>query len=175
MQCADITTDSHQIDQLDEEIEIEFQNEMTPPKTPASPPGPPAPSPPLWSQQDFNFYTNLIQEQLTQLENIVMGPHIITVDGVQHLRPYTGQNWRDRLNQLLFETRIPFFWILRCVPEEDDEEFDNDSSEYSEYEPDNDCPQRVHIYLISHDVETQVHHILENHLKNEYDNIVYLT
>ncbi len=187
MNCIDDSKDSFQSQTIEnprnqlepieenEEITTECEYEITPPSTPPSPPGPPPPPSPHWTQQDFNFYTDLIQEHLNKLENIVKGPHIITVNGIQQLRPYSGQNWRDKLNQLLFETRIPFFWIIECSPEEENEEVENDVNECSPYEPDKNCPHSVHIHLISHSVENKVYEILENYFQNEYDNVVYIT
>jgi len=173
----------------------EFDNEDTPPPSPPSPPspppsppsppGPPASPSPLWNQQDFNFYTHLLQNQLTELENIVIGPHIIVIDGIQHLRSYTGQNWKDRLNLLLFEARIPFFWIIDIIPDddddgegehdvqhEDDEEFENEQPPHGSRNNEN--PHRVRMYLINHHVKTRIFSILNTYLNHEYNNIVYL-
>jgi len=86
-----------------------IEDELTPPPSPPSPPGPLPPSPPLWNQDDFNFYTNLLQLQITELENKIIGPHIVCIAGIQHLRPMSGQNWNDKIRHLLFEAEIPFF------------------------------------------------------------------
>lgn len=153
----------------------EIENELTPPPTPPSPPGPPAPQSPLWSQQEFNFYTNLIQNHLTELEKIVIGPHIIFMDGIQHLRSQTGQNWKDKLHYLLYEARIPFFWVLDIVPDDYEETTEHFRFEEEEEDPHyEESPHRVRLYLISHHVKTKVLNILNNYLRNEYNNIVYI-
>jgi len=158
-----------------EDIE-EIQDEITPPASPASPPGPPAPPSLLWNQTDFNFYTTMIQKHLAEIEKVVMGPHIIFIEGIQHLRPLTGQNWKDRINYLLFETRIPFFWILECVPDDEvlNEDESPEESDYPTHDTNIDCPQRVRLYLISYHVKTKIFHILKNFLRDEYNNVVYL-
>jgi hypothetical protein len=150
-----------------------FDDEITPPPSPPSPPAPPPPPSPLWTQQDFDFYTTLIQKQLTDLETIIIGPHIIYIDGIQHLRPCAGQNWKDKLNSLLFEARIPFFWILDCIPDNQNEDPTNNEDEGIENENENE-PRRVRMSLISHDVKNKVFQILNVFLRNEYNNIVYL-
>jgi len=152
----------------------EGHDDITPPSSPASPPKSPAPpSSPLWTQQEFNFYHNQLQNQISQLEQIVIGPHVIIIHGIEHLRPHTGQNWRDKLNYLLFESRIPLFWVLDCVPDQDDEdqEFD-DKNPFLTSTHDN--PSRVRMYLIGHHVKNKIFDILTNFLQHEYNNIVYL-
>ena len=156
-------------------------NEISPPATPPSPPGPVAPAAPLWTQQDFNFTVNRIQNHLDQIEKIVIGPHIILIEGIQNLRRHTGSTWRDRVHQLLYEARIPYFWVLHCVPDDDDnvnEEINNDQDEnddeYSDHIPTTNCPHRIRMYLISHHVKSKVYHMLKSFLKNEYNNIVHM-
>jgi len=168
-QPIDIPTDH--IDSLEDIFDRAiFDNEITPPPPP-SPPAPHPPPSPLWSQQDFNFYTTLIQKQLIDLETIIIGPHIIYIDGIQNLRPCACQNWKDKLNSLLFEARIPFFWILDCIPDDENKDPTNNEDEGIENE---DRPHRVHMSLISHDVKNKVFQILSVFLRNEYNNIVYL-
>jgi len=183
-----------EIEEMQEVQEIQNERSITPPISPPSPPGPPEPPSPLWTQKDFNFYTNVIQSHLDKLENIVMGPHIIFINGIQHLRSNTGQNWKERFHRLLFECGIPFFWILNCMSDDDDDNDDNDYNDNDNdnndnYDYDNDydynydyenneeneiCPQRIRIYLISHDVKNKVLNMLNSYLRNKYNNIVYL-
>lgn len=183
MQSLNNMNQLESIDEIEEIEEIEeteqsenFENhDITPPLTPPSPPGPPAPPSPLWTQQDFNFYTSLIQSHLNKLENIVIGPHIILINGIQHLRPRFGQTWKSRLNHLLFEARIPFFWIIDILPDndDDDEGIDNDENNYDNEENQRD-PYRVRMYVINHHVKIKVLDLLNTYLRMEYDNIVYL-
>jgi len=154
-----------------EEIENE---EIAPPPSPPSPPAPPPPPSPLWSQQDFIFFTDRIQKQLTELEKTVIGPHIIIIDGIQHLRPHTGQHWKDKIYHLLFETRIPLYWILDCIPNEENVEIKDEGFEDEFHMPNNVSPHRVCMYLLNHHVKAKVFNILNTFLKNEYDNVVYV-
>jgi hypothetical protein len=149
-----------------------IEDELTPPPSPPSPPGPLPPSPPLWNQDDFNFYTNLLQLQITELENKIIGPHIVCIAGIQHLRPMSNKNWNDKICHLLFEAKIPFFWILECIPDNGDA---NEDEGFEDNQP-NDAthPQRVHIYTINHHVKAKIRNNLNLYLTNEYKNIVYI-
>ena len=145
------------------------ENELTPPSTPPSPPGPPAPIPTVWTQDDFKFYLKSIQKEQKELENIAIGDQIITLNNIQHLRPQTGQNWQQRINHLLFETRIPIFWVIQFVPIEENEEENNEN-----YETEDPYPRRINIFCINYQVKKRILEILENFFLNEYDNIVYI-
>lgn len=143
----------------------EFNDEITPPQSPPSPPGPPAPQAPLWNQEDFNFHINMVLTHLAKLENKVMGPHIICIDGIQHLRPHTGQHWQDKLHYLLFETKIPYYWIIDCIPDDDDGTPEDEGIE-------DDQPSRVHMYIINHHVKNKIFTILSHFIRDEYNNKV---
>jgi len=136
-----------------------------------------------------NVYQHLenLQNDLTTLEQLVTGPSIIYIEGVHHLRSNTGQNWEEKLNHLFFEAKIPFFWILDFIPDDEDDDNDNDDDDENEKpvndekanDPNsshstNDAPRRVRLYLINNHVKNKVLFTLRNYLRTEYDEIVYL-
>jgi hypothetical protein len=158
-----------------EQYEEFMHNYITPPATPPSPPGPPPPYSPLWNQDDFEFHINKIQTQIDELEHKVMGPHIITINEIQNLRPHVLQNWKPKLNRLLFEAKIPFFWILDCVPHPDENREIIGSSANDEGFVDNiHQPTRILIYLLNHHVQMKIFNVLNTYLSMEYNNITYL-
>jgi len=176
-------------DNVYQHLENPIVDEITPPPTPPSPPAPPAPPAPLWTRQDFEFHIDMIQNDLTTLEQLVTGPSIIYIEGVHHLRSNTGQNWEEKLNHLFFEAKIPFFWILDFIPDDtEDDDNDNDDDDGENEKPvndekandpnsshsTNDAPRRVRLYLINNHVKNKVLFTLRNYLRTEYDEIVYL-
>jgi hypothetical protein len=156
-----------------EHYEDFMHNYISPPATPPSPPGPPPPYSPLWNQDEFEFHINRIQTQLEELDHKVMGPHIITINGIQNLRPHVLQNWKTKLNRLLFEAKIPYFWILDCVPHPD-ENHESINSDDESFVDDIQHPTRVYIYLLNHHVHMKVYNVLNTYLNVEYNNITYL-
>ena len=148
----------------------------SPPPSPPSPPGHagPAPPAPLWNQEDFLCTITRIHNHLSTIEKIVIGPHFLFIDGIQNLDRRTTTLWRDRVHQLLFEAKIPLYWILRFVPEFDEENHDNTRNEDEVDYPYPRYPHRVRLYLISHHVKNRVYNMLKSYLKNEYNNLVHM-
>ena len=161
------------------EQEEEYRNIPPPsyPSPPPSPPGPVAPPAPLWNQEDFICSITRIHNHLSIIEKIVIGPHVLYIDGINNLKRRPTTNWRDRIYQLLFEAKIPFFWVLRFVPDEYDntmEENKENESDFSNRASNINYPHRIRLYLISHHVKNKVYFILKSFLKNEYNNIVHM-
>jgi hypothetical protein len=148
----------------------------SPPPSPPSPPGPagPAPPAPLWNQEDFLCTITRIHNHLSTIEKIVIGPHFLLIDGIQNLNRRGTTRWRERVHQLLFEAKIPLYWILRFIPEYDEENNDNKQPEDVVDYPYPVYPHRVRLYLISHHVKNKVYYMLNSFFKNEYNNIVHM-
>ena len=166
-------THSHENMEINDLLEEFTNHHVTPPPSPPSPPGPPPPLSPAWNQADFDFHINRIQAQLAELEHKVMGPHIITINGIQNLRPHVKTNWKPKLNRLLFEAKIPYFWILDCAPHPDENYEDADPSDEGLVD-DIQQPSRIIMYLLNHHVQIKIFNTLNTYLTEEYNNITYL-
>jgi hypothetical protein len=177
--CIQLQNSEHHIFNHLEPIE-EIENGFNTPSWTTPDPPPPSHHRP---QEDFLFYANLIQRHLTVLEKIVIGPHVIVMNEIHHLRPNPWVNhWKGKLSRLLFETRIPFFWVIDCFPADihsynsafENKFLEHKFHESSHHSQENYYPQRVQINLICHDVRTKVYDILNSYLKTDYNNMVYL-
>jgi hypothetical protein len=141
--------------ELDEFSESELEEMSPPPPSPVPSPPPPPPTSQPMSIRDHIYQ---LQEQVELLEKIIMEPQIISITGVNNLRSETGRNWNDRLNLLFFEAKIPMFWILKILPDEDHPE----------------DPNLVYVHLINDTVKDQVIVTLNAYLNEEYNRTVYI-
>jgi len=124
--------------------------------SPVASPPPPPPMPPTDLGIRFQIYK--LQEQVELLEQIISEPQIIAVTGIQNLKQETGQSWKDRLIALLFEARVPYFWAIDIVPN-DDNHVD---------------PNLAYIYFINHQTKNEAIKCLTEFLASDYDNRVYI-
>lgn len=155
--------------------------EISPPQSPPSPPGPVPPPAPRWTQEDFNCAISRINNHLSYIEKIVIGPHVLIINGINNLQHRAHTLWRERVYQLLFEAKIPFFWILRFVPDDNDYDFDHTMEEnkendenYANHASYTSYPPRIRMYFISHQVKDKVFFTLKSFFKNKYNNIVHM-
>ena len=163
----EILETNEEVEEIGELEEIE--DEGSPASSPMVPPPPSSPTSTNWLQHDFDFFTNLIENHLTHLEKVIKGPHIIVINNPQHLRPINEQNWKEKINRLLFEMRIPYDWVIDCLPA-NSRNIDNDDN-CLEHE-DSHYPHCVEMFLSDHAVKVHVFKVLDLYLKNEYNNIV---
>jgi hypothetical protein len=139
----------------------QFANASTPPSPPTSPPtAPPSPPPPppLPTLPSLHYELHQLQEQIEVLEKLIMEHQLISITGISHLKSEMGQNWKDKVYTLFFEARIPLYWILDIVPDEDN--------------PDE--PDIVYVYFINYHVKNKVNEILPFYLENHYNNNVLI-
>lgn len=157
--------------------------EISPPQSPPSPPGPVAPPAPRWTQEDFNCALSRINNHLSYIEKIVIGPHVLIINGINNLQHRAHTLWRERVYQLLFEAKIPFFWILRFVPDDNDYDYDygqtmeenkENNENYANHALYTSYPPRIRLYFISHHVRDKVFFTLKSFFKNKYNNIVHM-
>jgi hypothetical protein len=145
---------------IDEHLQYTMKDAITPPTSPQLPSPPPAPySSAVLYQQSMRHEIYQLQIQLRELEMIVTEPFIIYINGIQNLKPETGNNWNERMFHLFYIARIPLFWILDLVPD-DNENYIN--------------PDSIKLYVISYQVKIKITDIINDFLVTEYNNIVYI-
>jgi|LakMenE09Jun09ns_1017247.scaffolds.fasta_scaffold00049_11 hypothetical protein len=138
-----------------------IEDTVTPPTSPQHPSPPPAPfSAAVLYQQSMRQEIYQLQIQLKELEMIVTEPFVIYITGIQNLNLETGNNWNERIFHLFYVARIPLFWILDLVPDDNEENYLN--------------PDSIKLYVISYQVKIKVTNILNDFLITEYNNIVYI-
>jgi hypothetical protein len=141
------------------------------PPSPRSTPSPPAPLPPpapLWTPQIMKEHMNRIMKKLQKIELKVTEPHIISIQGIQHLHPQNLTQWKERLQILLFENKIPLFWILDVIPDYENDNINDDDDD------DDDNPNLVHLYTLNHAVKVKIINILKQYLFVQYNDLVYI-
>jgi hypothetical protein len=98
-----------------------------------------------------------LQEQMELLEKIISEPQILTISGVHNLKTEIAQNWKDKVYNIFYEARIPLFWILDILPDED-----NITN-----------PDLIYVYFINFQVKEKVKENLENYLSTVYNNKIF--
>ncbi len=132
-------------------------DEPSPPAVtpPLSPPTPTSPEPTL-SSLLIDIYR--MQDQLEVLEKIVTEPQIISLVGIQELNIELGHTWKDKLHTLLFQAHVPHFWIVKVVPDEDNQDY----------------PNIVYLYCLNHHVKDKIKDSLRQFLELYYNNVYLL-
>jgi hypothetical protein len=77
--------------------------------------------PPKPSLDDISLRLQILAltEQLELLESITKGDCTIGISNISNLRnPENSNSWEDRIYGLLFDSEIPFAWVLEIIPTE---------------------------------------------------------
>jgi hypothetical protein len=77
--------------------------------------------PPKPSLDDISLRLQILAltEQLELLESITKGDCTIGISNISNLRnPENSNSWEDRIYGLLFDSKIPFAWVLEIIPTE---------------------------------------------------------
>jgi hypothetical protein len=141
------------------------RDEITPPTSPPLPMPPPPPAP-LWTPQTMKIHMDHLLQKLQEIDMKVTEPQIISIIGVQHLHPkenFHDSMWEERLHVLFFESKIPLFWILDAVPDEDEDDDDDPND-----------PNIVHLYALNHHVKKKIMDTLQQYLPTMYGNSVHI-
>jgi hypothetical protein len=153
-----------------EDFDDQLEDAITPPPslpTPSPPPEPSSPTLACASIRGINKEIYDLKIQLRELEMIVTEPNIIVITGVRNLKIHTGINWHERMCSLLQSARIPIFWILDMIPDDEHSIYDLHSRSIV-------FPETVRLYVISYQVKQKIIAVLNDYLFGEYNNAVYL-
>ena len=101
---------------------------------------------------------SILQDQVDILEKLISQPQIISLSGIQNLKIELTQHWKNKVYNLFYEARIPLFWILDILPDEDDPV----------------DPNIIYVYFINYQVKNKVQNTLEHHLQTVHDNKVFI-
>ena len=130
--------------------EIEGRIDITPPVTPSLPSS--LPTSPTTIKSLETELTELHQ-QYQMLTQKIVGPHKISISGIQHLKNVFNKPWKDKVNLMFYEACVPCQWITDIEPE-------NDTREEN--------PDIVHVYFLNDLIVNKVRVNLEYFLASTY-------
>ncbi len=99
----------------DEPVDLLFHDDYpTPPVTPPLPSSlPTSPAP----QTSTDVQLTILIKELADLKQTIVGPHVISIVGVTHLRNAFNKSWKDKIFLMFYEALIPYQWIIDIATE----------------------------------------------------------